>query len=125
MLSRCDVELKDALREICKQLFPEIGALYGKPSYGIGFREEGWRRAKRICVTEFFPRYFCLRPSEQEVSQAEFENIVTNGNGHAARVAQISELIDSGKIDNFLDRLSDSHTEVPESYIQPMVFGPV
>ena len=29
-----DVELRDALREVCKQLFPEIGALYGNPSYG-------------------------------------------------------------------------------------------
>lgn len=123
VLSRCNVELKDVLREICKQLFPEVGALYRNSSYGIGSREEEWRRAKRICVAEFFPRYFYLRPSEQEVSQTEFENIVTNGNGHAARVAQMSELIDSGKIDNFLERLGDSHTEVPENYIQPMVLA--
>ena len=121
VLSQCNVELKDTLREICKQLFPEIGVLYGNSSYGAMLRKEEWRRAKRICVTEFFPRYFYLRPSEQEVAQAEFENIVTNGNGHAARVTQMGELIDSGKIDNFLDRLGDSHTEVPESYIQPTV----
>ena len=120
VLSRCNVEVKDALRETCKQLFPEIGALYGIPSYGIGLHED-WRRAKRICVAEFFHRYFYLRPSEQEVSQAEFENIVTNGNGHVERVAQMGELIDSGKIDNFLERLGDSHTQVPESYIQPIV----
>ena len=121
VLSRCNVELKDSLREICKQLFPKIGVLYGNPSYSVMLHEEEWRRAKRICVTEFFPRYFYLRPSEQEVSQAEFENIVTSPNGHAARVAQMGELIDSGKIDNFLGRLDDSHTEVPESYIQPIV----
>lgn len=121
VLLQCDVELRGALREVCKQLFPEIGALYGNPSYGAMLRKEEWRRAKRICVPEFFPRYFYLRPSEQEVLQAEFENIVANGDGHAARVAQINELIDSGKIGNFLDRLGDSHTEVPESYIQPMV----
>ena len=121
VLSRCNVELKDTLREICKQLFPEIGALYGNPSYSVMLHEEERRRTKRICATEFFPRYFYLRPSDQEVSQAEFDNIVTNGNGHAARVAQIGELIDSEKIDNFLDRLGDSHTEVPENYIQPIV----
>ena len=121
VLSRCKVELKDDLREICKQLFPEIGALYGNPSYSVMLHEEEWRRAKRICATEFFLRYFYLRPSEQEVSQAEFDNIVTNGKGHAARVAQIGELLDSGKIDNFLERLGDSHTEVPERYIQPIV----
>ncbi len=120
VFSRCKVELKDDLREICKQLFPEIGALYGNTSYGIGFHEK-WRRAKRICVTEFFPRYFYLRPSEQEVSQADFDNIVSNGNGHADRVSQISDLLNSGKIDNFLERLGDSHTEVPETYIQPIV----
>lgn len=122
VLSGCKVELKDTLREICKQLFPEIGVLYGNPSYRVGYHED-WRRAKRICATEFYHRYFYLRPSEQEVSQAEFENIVTNGNGQVARVAQISELIDSEKIDNFLDRLGDSHTEVPENYIQPIVLA--
>ena len=120
VLSRCKVELKDDLREICKQLFPEIGALYGNTSYGIAFHEK-WRRAKRICVNEYFPRYFYLRPSEQEVSQADFDNIVTNGNGHADMVSQISDLLDSGKINNFLERLGDSHTEVPKTCIQPMI----
>ena len=121
-LSLCNPELKDALREICKQLFPAIAVLYGHPPYGSSF-QGGWRRTKRICTIEFFPRYFYLRHSEQEVSQAEFEGIVRNGSDHATRVAQLGELLDSGKIDNFLQRLGDSHTEVPEQYIQPIVLA--
>ena len=121
-LSLCNPDLKDALREICKQLFPEIAVLYGHPPYGNTFHG-GWRRAKRICTIEFFRRYFYLRPSEQEVSQAEFEAIVQNENDHANLVAQLGDLIDSGKIDDFLQRLGDSYTKVPEKYIQPIVLA--
>ena len=119
-LCLCLPELKDALRAICRQLFPEIEVLHGNQPYGSGV-QEGWRRAKRICTVEFFPRYFYLRPSEQEVSQTEFEAIVGSGNDHATLVAQLLKLIASGKMDNFLQRIGDSHTEVPERNVQPIV----
>ena len=120
VLCLCQPELKDALRAICRQLFPEIEVLYGNQPYGSGV-QEGWRRAKRICTVEFFSRYFYLRPSEQEVSQTEFETIVGNRNDHAILVAQLLELIASGKMDNLLQRIGDSHTEVSERNIQPIV----
>ena len=118
----CNPDLRDALREICKQLFPQIAVAYGHTPYRNSFYD-GWRRAKRICTNEFFPRYFYLRPSEQEVSQAEFEGLVRIESDHDTRVAQLGELIDSGKIDNFLERLGDSNTEVPEEFIQPIVLA--
>ena len=121
-LSLCNPESKDALLEICKQLFPEIAAIYRHPPYSVRSYVE-LRRAKRICTVEFFPRYFYLRPSEQEVSQAEFEDLVRNESDHGMRVTQLGELIASGKIDNVFQRLRDSHADVPEKYIQLIVLA--
>ena len=127
VLSLCNPELKDALREVCKQLFPEIDAIYAHPlserRYSGGRNYFEMRRAKRVCTVEFFPRYFYLRPFEWEVSQVQFEGLVSSESDHGTRVSQLGELIDSGKIDNFLRRLGDFHADMPEEYIQLIVLA--
>ena len=120
--SRCKPELQTAFREICLQLFPETEMLYNGSSFGSGFYEH-WRKAKRICAVDFFPRYFCLRPSDEEVTQAEFEAIVAIAGNHTQLVARLGELVNTGKIDNFLIRLGDAASDLPEAYIQSAVLA--
>ena len=120
--SRCKPELQTAFREICLQLFPETEVLYNGSSFGSGFYEH-WRKAKRICVVDFFPRYFYLRPSDEEVTQAEFEAIVGDAGNHAHLVIRLGELVATGKIDNFLGRLGDAASDLPEEYIESAVLA--
>ena len=120
--SLCKPELRTAFREICLQLFPEIETLYGGSAFGSGFYEQ-WRKAKRICVVDFFPRYFYLRPSDEEVTQAEFEAIVGDAGTRAQLAIRLGKLVDTGKIDNFLGRLRDAASDLPEKHIEPAVLA--
>ena len=122
VLSLCKADVTDALRGICKQLFPEFRVLNAYPHYGSGYYEE-WRKAMRICTVDFFPRYFYLRPSDEEVSRLEFDAIVRDAGDHAQLVVRLGELVDSGKIDSFLQRLADTSSELPGEYIESTVLA--
>ena len=120
--SQCNPELRGALREVCNLLFPEIRALSGDPPFWVGYHEE-WRKGIRICTVEYFPRYFYLRPSDQDVSQAEFEAFIGDARDHTKLAVRLGELIDSGKVYNFLQRLADSSTVLPEEHIESTVLA--
>ena len=120
--SRCKPELQTAIREICLQLFPEIETLNNGSTFGGGFYE-AWRKSRRICTVDYFPRYFYLRPSDEEVTQAEFEAIVGYAGNHAQLVIRLGELVGSGKIDNFLGRLGDAAPDLPEEDIESAVLA--
>ena len=114
--SKCRPELQTALREICSLLFPEIDILYGSASYANSFYEV-WRKSRRICTVDYFPRYFYLRPSDREVSQAEFDAIIRDAGNRAQLGIRLAELADAGKIDNFFRLLRDSSPSMPDENI--------
>ena len=120
--SLCRHELQPAFREICTQLFPEIGALYGGTTYSDGFYEV-WRRSRRICAVDFFPRYFYLRPSEVEVTQSEFDAIIGVADDSEQLALRLGELVDKGRIDNFLTRLRDTALDLPEDRIESAILA--
>ena len=121
-ISLCKTELQTAIREICSQLFPETGIVCGGPTFGSGFYEV-WRKSRRICTADYFPRYFYLRPSEGEITQTEFEAIVEYAGNQTQLVVRFGELVSSGKIGNFLGRLRDAAPDLPEENIEPTVLA--
>lgn len=120
--ARCKTELEPALREISSQLFPEIQAIYGVGSYASSFYEV-WRRSRRICTVDYFPRYFYLRPSDREVSQADFDAIMRDAGSRTRLGLRLAELADTDKIDNFLMVLMDATSNVPGENIEPTVLA--
>ena len=118
----CKSELQIAMREICSQLFPETGTLTDGSTFGSGFYE-AWRKSRRICTIDYFPRYFYLRPSDKEVTQSEFEAIVGNAGDHAQLAVRLEELVGSDKIDDFLRRLGDAAPDLPEEHIESAVLA--
>lgn len=120
--SRCRPELQTALREICSQLFPEVANLYGGGSFGSGYFTM-WRKSRQICNVDYFPRYFYLRPSDREVSQAEFDAIMRAAGNRAQLRNRFDELAATGKLDNFLKLLGDTAPDVPEENIKPAVLA--
>ena len=121
-ISLCKSELQTAIREICSQLFPETGIVYGGPTFGSGFYE-AWRKSRRICTADYFPRYFYLRPSGGEITQTEFEAIVGYAGNQTQLAVRFGELVSSGKIGNFLGRLRDAAPDLPEENIEPTVLA--
>ena len=120
--ARCRTELEPALREICSQLFPEINTLYGGTSYAQSSYAI-WRRSRRICTVDYFPRYFYLRPSDREVSQAEFDSIMRGAGNRTQLGVRLAELTDTGRIDNFLMVLMDAASNTPVENIEPTVLA--
>ena len=120
--SLCGPELKTPIREICRQLFPETETLYDGSTFGGGYYD-AWRQAKRICTVDYFPRYFYLRPSDQEVTQAEFDAIVRDAGNPTQLMIRIEELVETGKIDNFLGRLEDAAAGLSEEHSEALVLA--
>ena len=120
--SLCRPDLQAALREICVQLFPEIEAMFGGAGYSNSFYE-GWRKSRRICTVDYFPRYFYLRPSDREVSQAEFDAIIENAANRTQLGVRLADLVDAGKIDNFLMLLRDAADIMHGESIEPTILA--
>ena len=120
--SVCKPDLLAALKEMCSLLFPEVDNLSGGGSFGSGYYAM-WRRSRRICTVDYFPRYFYLRPSNREVSQAEFDVIMRDAGNRAQLRSRLDELADTGKLDNFLKLLGDTAPDVPEENIKPAVLA--
>lgn len=118
----CKSELQPAIKEICSQLFPETMTLYDGSTFGSGYYD-AWRKSRRICTTDYFTRYFYLRPSDNEVSQAEFEMILGDAGDHKKLESRLRELIDTDKMNNFVGRLYDSADELPDEHIEPTVLA--
>ena len=66
---------------------------------------------------DYFPRYFYLRPSDREVSQAEFNAIIRDAGNRLQLGIRLAELADAGKIDNFFRLLRDSSPSMPDENI--------
>ena len=120
--ARCKTELEPALREISSQLFPEIQAIYGGGSYASSFYEV-WRKSRRICTVDYFPRYFYLRPSDREVSQSEFDAIMRDAGSRTQLGNRLAELADTDRIDNFLMVLMDATSDMYGENIEPTVLA--
>ena len=120
--SRCRTELEPALREISSQLFPEIKILYGGTSYAHSYYAT-WRRSRRICTVDYFPRYFYLRPSVREVTQTEFDAIMRDAGSRTQLKKRLDELANTDRIDNFLMVLMDATSDMPGENIEPTVLA--
>jgi predicted KAP-like P-loop ATPase len=66
---------REQVREILKQLFPQIDWALSNYGYGSGF-EDGWMRDVRVCHPNVFDRYFHFTVPEGDISQAELELIL-------------------------------------------------
>jgi predicted KAP-like P-loop ATPase len=68
-------ENRDAIREILKELFPQVGWLLSDHGAGIGF-EAGWSRDLRICHGDFFDRYFAYAVPHGDVPQSVVDKVI-------------------------------------------------
>ncbi|MBM3235356.1 hypothetical protein FJZ31_03545 [Candidatus Poribacteria bacterium] len=110
-------EHKEAVREICQQLFPQIGGFYGRGHYGTEFQSE-WRKAKRICATDIFDTYFLLGVPEYDISDSEMKKIIELASDQNKFADALQQMVQKGKIHRFLERMEDYTSDIPEANIQ-------
>lgn len=112
-------EYKDQTIRVLKRLFPQID---GRSSYGHDWQVE-WSKAKRICAEDRFDRYFLLGIPENEVSQAEIDNLVSFAKSSEDVSREFEKLIAGGKAKDFLEKLYLYVDVIPEAEIVSFVVG--
>ena len=64
------------VQEILEALFPGIGTAYGGRDGTLEFHDE-WLRELRICHPKLFDKYFTLAIPDDDLSQAEFDELLS------------------------------------------------
>jgi len=95
---------REPVREILKQLFPQVGWALSNYGYGSGF-EDGWFRDLRVCHPDLFDRYFHFAIPEGDISQAELDVILSLTGDREGLVAEFQSLKQRGLLEVALDRL--------------------
>lgn len=106
-------ERRERLRELIKHLFPTIEWALGGTHYANELPER-WYRDLRVCSAKMFDRYFRLTVSEQELSQAAVQRLLTS-RGNRDELRSVLESMNSQDLlDIALEELA-----VHEDTIQP------
>jgi predicted KAP-like P-loop ATPase len=92
------------VREILKQLFPQIEWAFGGSHYGAGFDEQ-WFRDLRVCHPKMFDRYFHLAIPEGDISQTELDLILSLAGDRMGLVTEFGALNQRGLLGVALNRL--------------------
>lgn len=119
VFSETPEHIRETVRQICRQLFPQLAYAYENVSYGADWQAK-WRRELRICATEIFDRYFLLEVPESEISEIKLREILGLAGDVAKFISALQELNKDGKIRKFLERLEDYTSIVPVGHVEPI-----
>ncbi|MBN1293160.1 MAG: hypothetical protein JXB48_15085 [Candidatus Latescibacteria bacterium] len=110
------------VRKILIELFPTINHLLNENSYFRDCQSE-WLVDKRICTLEYFDRYFLLRISEDNISQTDFENVMSLLSDRKKLLSQLRKLNENEKIHTFLFYIySYAHDKkIDQKYTEPLI----
>lgn len=93
-----------------KFLFPTIEWAFGGSEYADG---NGWLKAKRVCTSRFFPRYFELQTPVGEISEHRFSIFLRAIATEDELAAEIDALEISGLLPSLAARLDESVERLP------------
>jgi predicted KAP-like P-loop ATPase len=106
---------RDQLRRLLQEMFPRIGWVFGGSNYGDDWISE-WSTQHRICSPTFFDRYFRLAVPQQEISQSDFQILVSVANSRKKFVAEFLRISEQGKSGPALAMLDDYKQKIPLEY---------
>ncbi len=107
----------EKMRELCFELFPPLRVNYSNSATNYS-SDPAWRRSKRVCAPEFFPRYFHLDISNEEVSEFEIDQFLRLP-GNVGNISNLfKRLLSQDRLRQFLYRVEDRVTEIdPEQVL--------
>lgn len=108
------------VRELLRQLFPELARAYDRTTYGEDFHAQ-WRRDCRVCSREMFEKFFLLAVPFGEVSEFEMRALVDGLSNREWLKDYLQRAVESGKARRLLERLEDYTTEFPAEHVAHLV----
>lgn len=106
VINKVSENLKEPVRKIIYQLFPQIKGLFENMHYGSDWQDR-WTKELKICATELFDRYFILDVPEGEISQFEIDKLLAATQDKTKFAQAIEDYLKKGKIKKVLARLED------------------
>lgn len=98
--------LADIIREIIKQLFPQINGLYSNAHYGSDW-QQGWRKQLMVCSTDFFDKYFSLSVPSAVLSEKRLNDFLEKIDDVKLLTEELNKFQKEGKLQLLLERLLD------------------
>lgn len=100
------------VREILRQLFPELARAYTTTTYAPAYYLQ-WRRDCRVCAPEIFDRFFLLALPEGEISEIEMQAFLDLLSDPAKMKDYLRAAKESGKARRLMERLEDFTEDLP------------
>src|SRR5690606_9751332 len=120
LCSKASPGFQDPIRELLRELFPELARAYANTTYGDGYYSQ-WRKACRVCSPDVFDKFFLLAIPSGEISEVEMAGFVEALGDVEATTATLRRALDSGKARRLLERLEDFTDELPTEHVAPLM----
>ncbi len=120
IINKADESIRESVRGIIMQLFPQIKGLFGNMGYGSEWQDT-WTKELRICSTELFDRYFILDVPEGELSQFEIDKLLNAMSDKNTFAQLLEEHLKNGRIKKVLSRLEDYTDSLNLDYAQNII----
>ena len=104
MLAKAPGNLKNSIRDIIRQLFPQVEDLYSNGE-SINRRERLRRGDLRACFDEFFDKYFLLSVPSRLLSERKVREFLSKTNDPDAITNELREFQEDGKLSLLIERL--------------------
>jgi len=111
--------VREPMRQICKQLFPQLEYAYGGAYYDSTW-QSSWRKELRVCATDVFDKYFLLEVPEGEISQVELKELLSLADDVVKFTSALRQLNEHNRISRFLERLEDFTSVIPIEHVEPI-----
>lgn len=106
IISKADENIRDSVKNIIFQLFPQVKGLFENMNYGSDWQDR-WTKEIRICSMELYDRFFILDVPEGELSQFEIDKLLEATADKDSFAQLLEEYLKNGKIRKVLSRLED------------------
>ncbi len=115
-----DSAMRESLKGIIKELFPQVEGLYRNTSYGPDWQVE-WRKNLQVASPDIFGRYFQLSTPVGTMSEEAMKVLMSTLNEVKTFVDNLKKVDKEGKLQNALTRAMDYLGELDENQRQNLV----
>ena len=113
-------ERREALKSVLIELFPGIGWVFGGMERSAGHLAT-WLKERRICSPELFDRFFQFTISENDISQAELQQVIALAGDRQQLLVALQAINRRGLMGLLAERLEAHKDEIPLEAAVPLV----
>jgi predicted KAP-like P-loop ATPase len=115
-----DVTLRESLKGIIRELFPQVDGLYRNTNYGPDWQGE-WRKNLQVASPDIFGRYFQLSTPIGTVSEEGMKVLMSTLTEVKSFIDNLKKVDEEGKLRNALTRVMDYLTELSDNQKQNLI----